>query len=88
MNGKSYKIFPLGIDALTIEFGSEISFELNEKAVNLSRYFEQKGFPGFIETVPAYASMTVFYDVFAVRKNFPEFPTAFEAVRRFVENAF
>ena len=39
-----------------------------------------------IETVPAYASTTVFYDVRSVRAAFPEFETAFEAVKTHVES--
>ena len=87
MEAESYKIFPLGTDALTVEFGNEISLVLNDKAVNLSKYFEENPFEGFIETVPAYASVTFFYDVFKVRKKFSEFPTAFDAVRHLIEKA-
>ena len=87
MKSESYKIFPLGTDALTVEFGNAISLELNEQAVRLSEYFEENRFAGFVETVPAYASMTIFYDVFKVRKNFPEFPSAFDAVRDLIEKA-
>jgi len=81
------QIFPLGDNALTVEFGNEISPELNDKAVNLSQYFEENRFAGLIETVPAYCSVSLFYDVFAVRKKFPEFPTAFHAVKNLAENA-
>lgn len=87
MNAKSYRIFPLGTDALTIDFGNEISLELNDKAVNLAEYFEQNPFKGLREIIPAYASVTIFYDVSTVRKNFAEFKTAFEAVSNFAENA-
>lgn len=87
MQTKFYKIFPIGIDALTVEFGNEISVDLNDKAVNLSNYFEKNRFTGFIESVPAYASLTVFYDAFTVKKKFPEFPTAFEAVQYLAEKA-
>ena len=83
----SNRIFPLGDAALTVEFGNEISIELNNRVIRLARFFENSPFPGFIETVPAYASLSVFYDVSSVRKNFPEFPTAFEAVKSFAENA-
>ncbi|HEY0459072.1 MAG TPA: 5-oxoprolinase subunit PxpB [Pyrinomonadaceae bacterium] len=83
----NYNFFPLGTDALTVEFGNAISVELNEKAVRLAKYFEENRFAGFIETVPAYASVTVFYDPSQVRRNFPEFTTAFEAVRKLAENA-
>jgi TIGR00370 family protein len=81
------KIFPLGETALTVDFGNEISPELNKQVLHLASNFERKAFPGFIETVPAYGSLTIFYDVFEVKKNFPGYATAFEAVRDFVENA-
>lgn len=84
---KKPKIFPLGANALTVSFGDEISVTLNNRAIKLVEYFERHPFPGFIETVPAYASATVFYDVFTVRKNFAAFATAFDAVRFLSENA-
>jgi inhibitor of KinA len=83
----SYKIFPLGDDALTIEFGNEISLELNNQVLKLARFFDRKRFEGFIETVPAYSSLTVYYDVFKVRRNFTTFSSAFEAVRHFTRKA-
>ncbi len=87
MNGKSPKIFPLGDAAVTVDFGNEISLELNEKVLRLAAFVEITQFPGFIETVPAYSSLSVFYDVLKIRKAFPEFETAFEAVKNFVETA-
>ncbi|CAN5205167.1 5-oxoprolinase subunit B [soil metagenome] len=81
------RIFPLSTDALTVEFGNEISEKLNRRAVNLSRYFEENRFNGFIETFPAYASLTIFYDLYKVKKAFPAFSTAFAAVKDLVENA-
>jgi len=81
------KIFPLGESALTIEFSNEISPETNDKVINLVSYFEKNKFAGFVEVVPAYASLTVFYEVFTVRKHFPEFQTAFDGVKSLAENA-
>ena len=83
----SYKIFSLGDGALTIDFGNEISAELNDRVLKLAQFFDENSFAGFVEIVPAYSSLTVFYDVYKVRKNSPEFSTAFDAVRNFVENA-
>lgn len=74
------RIFPLSENAVTVEFGKVISLELNERAMELSRRLEQDRFQGYIESVPAYASTTVFYNVSEVRREFPEFPTAFDAV--------
>lgn len=87
MNAESYRIFPLGTNALTIDFGNEISLELNDQAVNLAEHFEKNPFEGLHEIVPAYASLTIFYDVFTVRKSFAEFKTAFEAVANLAESA-
>jgi inhibitor of KinA len=86
MTNERVKIFSLGENALTISFGNEISLELNKRVLNLSRHFEENRFPGFVETVAAYASLSIFYDCFRVKRNFPEFATAFEAVKNFAEN--
>jgi len=81
-----YKIFPLGDNALTVEFGNKISAELNNRVLSLAHFFDKNSFPGFVEIVPAYASLSVFYNISTVRKNFSEFPTAFDAVKNFIEN--
>lgn len=86
MNKSEAKFFPLGDSALTIDFGNEISVEVNNRALRLAKSFTEKSFAGFEEIVPAYSSLTIFYDVLKVRKNFPGFATAFEAVRSFAEN--
>ena len=51
----------------------------------LQQAFYKKHFKGFIETVPAYASLAVFYDVAAVKKNYPVTTSAFEFVKSFTE---
>lgn len=81
------KFFSLGENALTVEFGNVISARLNARAINLFRYFERQPFAGLIEIVPAYASLTIFYDIVKVRQNFHDFETAFEAVRHLVATA-
>ncbi len=78
------RIFPLGDAALTVEFGSVISEPLNRLAIALSDHVSRRPFDGFIESVPTYASTSIFYDTAAVRKAFPGFPTAFDAVRSLV----
>ena len=81
------KIFPLGDNALTVSFGNEISIPFNDRALALASHLDRHRFPGFIESAPAYASVGVFFDLTVVRKNFPEYPTAFDAVRTIVESA-
>lgn len=87
MKNERVKIFSLGESALTINFGDEISAELNRSVLNLAFYFNENRFPGFIETVPAYSSLTIFFDVPSVRKHFSAFATAFAAVKNLAENA-
>lgn len=56
------RIFPLGDSAATIELGNEISTELNARVIALANDLSNDPFAGLIEAVPAYASVTVFYD--------------------------
>lgn len=84
MSNEQVRIFSLGDSALTIEFGKTISTSLNKSAIALSVYFENNPFPGFIESVPAYASTSIFYDLLKVRRNFSEFATGFEAIKSLV----
>lgn len=81
------KIVPLGVGAVTVDFGNEISLQLNDKAISLARHISANPFPGFIEVSPAYSSVAVFYDLTQVRRNYPEFKTAFDAVQNLIEAA-
>jgi inhibitor of KinA len=74
------KICPLGEQAVVVEFGNVISDDLNRKAIGLAEHFDANPFPGYIESVPAYASTTVFYDPLTVRRHFRQFRTAIDAV--------
>jgi inhibitor of KinA len=75
------RIFPLGDSALTVEFGTVISEELNRKAIAFAQNVAADPFEGFIEAVPAYSSTTIFYDIVKTRKAHAQFPSAFVAVR-------
>lgn len=81
------RIFPLGDNALTVEFGSEISPETNRKAIALGNAITGEGFHGLIETLPAYSGLSVFYDPREVNRFHPNFDTAFEAVKAIVERS-
>jgi inhibitor of KinA len=84
---ENLKIFPLGDRAITIEFGNRISSELNDRVLSLTHFFTQNPFSGMTEIVPAYGSLTVFYDVYEVRKSFPDYSTVFDAVKGIIETA-
>lgn len=82
-----YRIFPISEKAVTIDFGNEISVELNEKVIQLAEAIEKNNFIGFIELVPAYSSLTIFYNLFTVKKNYSQFETAFAFVESFLKTS-
>ncbi len=61
MNG--YRIYSLNEQSLTIEFGQEISPATNDQVMALHQNLQNQPFPGFIESVPAYTTLTVYYDL-------------------------
>lgn len=79
------RIFSLGDSALTVEFGKDISPELNSLAISLAQAISNDPFPGFAEAVPAYSSVTVYFDPFKVRSHFPD-AAAFETVSAIIAN--
>ena len=74
------RIFPLSESAVTIELGDQISSELNARAIALAERFNQVPFQGFIEAVPAYASVTLYYDLVETHRAFPESNSVFSAI--------
>jgi inhibitor of KinA len=79
-----YTIFPLGDAALTIDFGNQIDQNSNAKVLNLHQKILDFPFVGFIEAIPAYSSLTVFYDVFLLKKQFPA-KSAFAKAKEIME---
>jgi inhibitor of KinA len=65
----SYRIFPLGDSAITLDFGNVIDETINRKVIALFHSLNKEPWPGMIEVVPAYSSLTVYYDVFQLRKS-------------------
>ncbi|MGD9564498.1 MAG: 5-oxoprolinase subunit PxpB [Pyrinomonadaceae bacterium] len=81
MNFPPVRTFPLGDNALTIEFGNEISVPLNRAALRLADHFTTNPFPGFIEAVPAIASTTIFFRSSEVIQSCKVLTTASDFVR-------
>ena len=77
-------IFPLGDQALTIDFGNRIDLAIHEEV--LARYQDWKAnpIPGALELVPAYSSITVYYQVPAPVK-IPAGQTIFEWMKASIE---
>jgi inhibitor of KinA len=62
-----HRIFALSESSATIELGTEIDSDVNRHAIGIAQFISDHPFPGFIEAVPAYSSVTVFFDLMEVR---------------------
>ena len=60
--GDGRKILPAGDQALVVEFGQEISEELNRKVQILNQKITGRKIEGIVETVPTFRSLLVTYD--------------------------
>jgi inhibitor of KinA len=62
----SFHIYSLSEQAVTVEFGKMIDEDVLARVNNFNSLVNQNPFPGFITTVPAYTTVTVFYDALQV----------------------
>jgi inhibitor of KinA len=61
-------ITPLGDNGITVTFGTSIDVQTNEHVLSLFNYLQQQDFPVIKDVIPAYASVSVVYDVMKVRE--------------------
>jgi inhibitor of KinA len=59
----SFSIYPLGDSAITIDLGNCIDEQLNRRALALFDWLQVRRFPGIIDIIVAYSSVSVFYDL-------------------------
>lgn len=82
----SPKIYPLSERAVTIEFGTEVNEQAWLNVGALNKLLQQQPFEGFITTVPAYASLTVFYDPLIISQSVMTGADCFEKVSIFIKS--
>ncbi len=66
---KNSMIYYLSEHAVTMEFGQEIREETLDQLRHLNNLIHQNPFPGFRTTVPAYTTLSVFFDPVQTIKN-------------------
>lgn len=81
----SYRIFPLGDTAITIDFGNHINESVNKEVVARFTQLQQQPLPGMIEAIPAYSSLTILYNLFEVVKKKKTGTTAFDWMKEQLE---
>ncbi len=77
----SYKIFFIGDSAATIDFGNVVDEEINKKVIALFNHLSQHPVEGMIETIPAYSSVTIYYNVLSLRKRISQQKKIYEWIR-------
>lgn len=80
-----YKIFPLGDSALTIDFGNKVDEQINTEVITRHHQLKEDTIPGIIELIPAYSSLTIYYDLIALRKIIPATQSAFEWLKEQIQ---
>ncbi|MFT0803059.1 5-oxoprolinase subunit PxpB [Bacillus swezeyi] len=81
---------PLGDSAVIIQLGTDINEQTQRVASALTKQLENDPFPGFIECVPAFTSVTVFYHPFEVyqqMKNSTAFDSPYEKVKTLIKKS-
>ncbi|MFC7395369.1 5-oxoprolinase subunit PxpB [Scopulibacillus cellulosilyticus] len=84
LNKSTFDLSPLGDCAVVVTFGDEIKYETHKKIKMFMDLLKKEPFTGFIECVPAFVNLTIYYDPFVVynehKKNSP-----FEVVSSIIE---
>jgi len=80
-------LYPISECAITVEFGNTIDEGLMSRISRFNRALSQNPFPGMYDTVPAYTTLTVFFDaVQVIRQNDLNGNSCFEKVSGYLEN--
>ncbi|MDF7811711.1 5-oxoprolinase subunit PxpB [Hymenobacter sp. YC55] len=56
------QLYALGDSAIVLQFGDAISQEIHRAIQAVAAYLEEHPFPGFVEHVPAFTTLTVYYN--------------------------
>lgn len=64
------ELTPLGDSAVVVTFGSEMSISTHKQIMALMNMLEDTPFEGFVESVPAFTNLTIFYDPLIVYQTY------------------
>ena len=62
ISSKDVQFYPLGDAAVILQFEDEINDRTQEAILAISAFLDEYAFEGLIEYVPAYTSVTLFYE--------------------------
>ena len=82
-----YHIFPLGENAVTLDFGNMIDEDINKKVIVLFDWWKENKLNGIKDIIPAYSSLTLIYDVEEISNQSGDSST-FEFLKQKMEDSF
>ena len=83
-----YRIFPLGDAAITVDFGNRIDETINNEVIARFNQLRQEPLPAMIEVLPAYSSLSIYYDITALKKKITPGQTVYEWMKGQLEERF
>ena len=81
-----YSIYPIGDQALTLDFGNQISDEINQNVMALFYWLKEEDMQGIKDIIPAYSSISVVYDAQLLRK-WAGSGAAYDYMKQYLSNA-
>ncbi len=82
MASSSFPIYkPAGDKAILVILGDQIDLQINRRVHALDRLFSSNPFDGFVETVPTYTSLLIYYDPLRI-----DYSSALKETHKQVEN--
>jgi inhibitor of KinA len=80
----SYQISPLGDSAILIDFGNKIDESINRKVIARTKQLKD-GLADAREVVPAYSSISVYFDLAKLKKQSPKDKLVFDHLKEKIE---
>ncbi len=84
LNIQSYHIFPLGDAAMTIDYGNIIEESINREVIKRAKQLKNN-LAAVSEIIPAYSSLTIFFDLLKIKKLAPANTLAFDYLKEQVD---
>lgn len=85
---QSFSVHPVNESSILLRFGNSIDVQTHQQLMQAKQCIEQNPFPGFVETVPAYNTLAVYYNPVEVVQTAATIAASVEqTVRNIIANA-
>jgi inhibitor of KinA len=82
-----YTIFQLGDQAVTLSLGNAITPAHHSKIISIRNWLRQHTFPGLLDIIVAYSTLTVIYDLYEIKRNINP-SSVFDFVQQHLNTAY